>query len=54
MIGLLEELARDEDVAASTRVRAVEVLLRIGRTVPAEDVEWQDIISRFGLDDRAE
>ena len=53
MVALLEEFARDEDVAASTRVRAVEVLLRIDKTEPPEDREWQDIVSRFGLDDRA-
>jgi hypothetical protein len=53
MVALLEGFARDEDVAASTRVRAVEVLIRLDRTEPQEDREWEAIVSRFGLNDRA-
>jgi hypothetical protein len=46
--GHLEEIARSDDVSASTRVRALEVLLRLAKTASPEDVEWGRIVQRFG------
>jgi hypothetical protein len=43
----LENLARDEGVPPSARVRAIEVLLRIGRQQQPEDAEWERIVRQF-------
>lgn len=47
----LEAIARDETVAASARVRALEVLLRVERSHPATDDEWNESVQRFGVPD---
>jgi hypothetical protein len=44
----LEEIARSDDVSASTRVRALEVLLRLAKTASPQDIEWAKIVDRFG------
>ena len=44
----LERIARADDVSPSTRVRALEVLLRLAKTASPEDIEWGKIVSRFG------
>jgi hypothetical protein len=44
----LETIARGEDVSPSTRVRALEVLLRLAKTASTDDVEWARIVQRFG------
>ena len=44
----LEAIARDEDTSPSTRVRALEVLLRLQRTVSPDDAEWQRLAAEFG------
>jgi hypothetical protein len=48
MVATLEELVRDPDVSASARIRAVEVLLRIDRSRPEDEREWQRIVGQFG------
>ena len=48
MVATLEQLVRDPHVSASARIRAVEVLLRIDRSRPEDDREWERIVSRFG------
>jgi hypothetical protein len=53
MVATLEQLVRDPDVSASARIRAVEVLLRIDRSRPEDEREWERIVQRFG-DDHAE
>lgn len=50
----LEAIARSEDTSASTRVRALEVLLRLAKTASDDDVEWAKIVQRFGGDRAAE
>jgi hypothetical protein len=44
----LERIARADDVSPSTRVRALEVLLRLAETASPEDIEWGKILQRFG------
>jgi hypothetical protein len=44
----LEEIARADDVSASTRVRALEVLLRVAKTASDDEIEWSKIVQRFG------
>ena len=44
----LERIARADDVSPSTRVRALEVLLRLAKTSSPEDIEWAKIVDRFG------
>jgi hypothetical protein len=44
----LQEIARSDDVSASTRVRALEVLLRLAKTASDDDIEWGKIVQRFG------
>jgi hypothetical protein len=48
MVATLEQLVRDPDVSASARIRAVEVLLRIDRSRPEDDREWERIVREFG------
>jgi hypothetical protein len=44
----LERIARADDVSPSTRVRALEVLLRLAKTASPDDIEWAKIVDRFG------
>jgi hypothetical protein len=44
----LERIARADDVSPSTRVRALEVLLRLAKTASPDDIEWSKIVQRFG------
>jgi hypothetical protein len=44
----LEQIARSDDTSASTRVRALEVLLRLAKTATPDDIEWAKIVQRFG------
>jgi hypothetical protein len=54
MTDRLERIVRDDAVAASTRVRAIEVLHRIGRVSTPEDLEWERLVAALGGSDRAE
>jgi hypothetical protein len=48
MIDRLQAIARDDRVAASARVRALEVLLRINKQATPEDLEWEKLVQQFG------
>jgi len=47
MVDRLEQIARSEEVPPSARVRAIEVLLRIGNQASPEDLEWSRIVAEF-------
>lgn len=49
--GHLEDIARDEKTSPSTRVRALEVLLRLAKTASPADIEWAEIQRQFGGSD---
>jgi hypothetical protein len=44
----LEGIARDETVAPSARVRAIEVLARIAKGQTDDDREWAEVVKQFG------
>jgi hypothetical protein len=50
MVAILEGIARDEGAAASSRVRALEVLLRVDKDHSPDDREWERILESFGDD----
>ena len=51
MVRHLEAIVRDESIPASSRVRGIEVLMRLGRNASPDDVEWSRIVREFGSTD---
>ena len=51
MILILEAVARDPDTPPSARVRSVEVLARLSKSHPPEEVEWSALVRQFAPDD---
>jgi hypothetical protein len=46
----LEAIARDEGVAASARVRAIEVLLRLDKQQSPDEREWARLVEELARD----